>query len=105
MQQEAPSLNLACIKPVNQNVVWERDLTALMLLLHLLPHKKYFVPSMFDGAVWSEHGICVTAVKLTVACSDDATVRISYLVMYCLVRTMVKVKVTLTTGHEVGEGE
>jgi len=62
MQQEAPSLNLACIKPVSQNVVWEGDLTALfLLLLHLLPHKKLFVPNMFDAAVWSEYRICVTA--------------------------------------------
>jgi hypothetical protein len=93
MQQEAPSLNLVCIKPVNQNVVWEGDLTALLLLL--LPHKKYFVPSMFSVAVWSEHRICVTAAKLTVAYSDDATVRISYLVVCCLMRAMIEVKVTL----------
>ena len=92
MHQEAPSLNLACIKPVNQNAVWEGDLTALQ---HLLPHKKYFVPSMLDIAVWSEHRIRVTAAKLTVAYSDDATVRISYLVTWCPVRAMVKVKVTL----------
>jgi len=66
MQQEAPSLNLACIKPVNQNVVWEGALTALLLLLlHLLLHKKYFVPCMFDGAVWFQRRICVIAVKLT----------------------------------------
>jgi hypothetical protein len=57
--------------------------------------KKYFVPSMFDIAVWSEHRICVTAAKLTVTYSDDATVRISYLATWCLVRAMLKVKVTL----------
>ena len=92
MQQEAPSLNLACIKPVNQNVVWEGNPTAL---LHLLPHKKHFVPSMFDVAVGSAHPICISAAKPTLACSVDATVRISYLVMCCLVRSMVEVKVTL----------
>ena len=95
MQQEAPSLNLACIKPVNQNVVWEGDLTALVLLLHLLPHKKYFVPGMFDVAVCSEHRISFTAAKLTVAYCDDSTVRISYLVMCSPVRAMVKVRITL----------
>jgi len=33
--------------------------------------------------------------KLSVAFSDDATVRIRYLVTWCLARAMVKVKVTL----------
>ena len=57
MQQEAPTLNLACIKPVNQNVVWEGDLTALLLLL--LHHKKYLVPRMLDVAAWYGLGVCV----------------------------------------------
>ena len=105
MQQEAPSLNLACIKPVNWNEVREGDLTAPMLMLHLLCHKKYFVPSMFGCAVWSELRICVTAAKLTVACSIDAAVRIVYVVMCCLVRAVVKVEVTPLTDHEGREGD
>jgi hypothetical protein len=44
--------------------MWEGDLTALLLLLLLFPHKKYLVPSMFDVAVWFERQICATAAQL-----------------------------------------
>jgi hypothetical protein len=45
VQQEAPSLNLTCIKPVNLNVVWDGLLTALVLM-HLLLRRMFDVGSV-----------------------------------------------------------
>jgi hypothetical protein len=77
VQEEVRSLNLACSKPVNQNVVWEGVLTALLLLLLLLLlPKKYFVPRVLDAG-----STLLRKLSPTVLAGDGGNVKVSGLII------------------------